>query len=239
MSRAAAAALIAMAWCAACAAAAPTVTVVTAEQPPYASDEGGQAHGIFIEVMNEVGQRAGVAFDYRFLPWSRAQQIARRPGGALIMPLARSPEREPHYRWIAPVLSFDTVLFTRDAPAPSLAQARALMIGIMFNTTFEKEVAAAGLEHVERVPDEFTNAKKLHARRIAGWITTDLVAPGVYAQAGFDPAELRRGPKLGPTKVLYLAASPDLAPELAQRLAAAIATLKRDGRLDEIVARYR
>jgi len=214
------------------------ITVVAPVQPPYTTDEGGKPSGMFIEVLAEVSKLSGLSFNYSFLPWSRAQEAGKH-GEVVIIPLARSPEREPFYQWIVPVVSFDTVLFTVRNPPASLEEARDLTIGIMFKTTFEKEVEQARLANIERVPDEITNARKLHAGRIDGWITTDLMAPGAYRQAGFNPEDLKRGPKLGPTKVLYIAASPGFSPGLAQRIADAVQRLKKEGRLDAIVDRHR
>ena len=65
------------------------------------------------------------------------------------------------------------------------------------------------------------------------------MAPGVYRQAGFNPADLKYGPKLGPTKVSYVAASPEFSKETARKLADAIDQMKTDGSWSAIVNRYR
>jgi polar amino acid transport system substrate-binding protein len=221
------------------AAAEPAITILAPVQPPYTTDEGGKPSGVFVDVLGAVSKDTGLEFKWNFLPWKRAQDLAKQGGDVLIMPLARSPEREPFYEWIVPVLAFDTVLFTVRKPPASLDDARELTIGLMFSTTFEKEVEAARITHIERVPDEITNARKLHAGRIDGWITTDMMAPGAYRQAGFNPDELRRGPKLGQTKVLYIAGSPGFPAELARRIADSVGRLKKDGRIDSMADRYR
>jgi ABC-type amino acid transport substrate-binding protein len=83
------------------------------------------------------------------------------------------------------------------------------------------------------------NARKLKLGRIGAWITTDLMAHGVYRQAGFDPAELKYGPNLGPVKISYVAASRDFPKEVAERLANAINQMRADGSYQAIVKRYR
>lgn len=78
-------------------------------------------------------------------------------------------------------------------------------------------------------------ARLLRYGRIGAWITTDLMVPGVYRQAGFNPANLKYGPKLGPTKVSYVAASPSFSHETAKKIADAIDRMNADGSWSAIV----
>jgi ABC-type amino acid transport substrate-binding protein len=101
------------------------------------------------------------------------------------------------------------------------------------------EAKQAGLPYVEESNDDLTNARKLKLGRIGAWITTDLMARGVYREAGFDPAELKYGPDLGPVKISYVAASRDFPKEIANRIANAINQMRADGSYQAIVKRYR
>ena len=65
------------------------------------------------------------------------------------------------------------------------------------------------------------------------------MAHGVYRQAGFDPAELKYGPDLGPVKVSWVATSHDFPKEIAKRVADAIDQMRADGSYQAIVKRYR
>lgn len=215
------------------------IGVCTDRHPPYVFAEQGRARGIFVDLLDDVAQETGILPDYRFLPWKRAQQVAAMAEDMLIMPLARSPEREPRFRWIAPVLSFDTVLFGRGEAPLALDAARRLPVGLMAGTLFERDAREAGFTDIQLAPDEFSNARKLHHGRIRGWITTDLVAPGVYRQAGFDATELQRGLRIGTPRVLWIAASPRFPSSLADDLQEAIARRRARGALGAIVARYR
>ena len=75
--------------------------------------------------------------------------------------------------------------------------------------------------------------------RIGAWITTDLMARGVYRQAGFDPAELKYGPVLGPVKVSWVAASHEFPKDVARRIADAIDQMRADDSYQAILKRYR
>jgi polar amino acid transport system substrate-binding protein len=219
--------------------AAQPIKVVAAEFPPLTTNEGGQPGGVVLEVVREAGRRAGIALEFRFLPWQRAQLETQRSNDVLIIPFTRTPSREEHYQWVAPVLEFHTVLVTLAKPPSSIEEARMLVVGYVRGTSFKDEAEQAGFPHVEETNDDVTNARKLKLGRIGAWITTDLMAHGVYRQAGFDPAELKYGPNLGPVKISYVAASRDFPKEIAKRIANAIEQMRADGSYQAIVKRYR
>jgi polar amino acid transport system substrate-binding protein len=157
----------------------------------------------------------------------------------MIIPFTRTPGREAQYQWVAPVLEFHTVLVTLANPPATIEEARKLVVGYVRGTSFKDEAEQAAFPFIEETNDDVMNARKLKLGRIGAWITTDLMAHGVYRQAGYDPAELKYGPNLGPVKISYLAASLDFPKETAKRLANAIDQMRADGSYQAIVKRYR
>jgi len=220
-------------------AAEPPIKVVASEFPPLTTHAGGQPGGVVLEVVREACRRAGIPLEFSFLPWQRAQLETLARNDTLIIPFTRTPGREAQYQWVAPVLEFHTVLVTLANPPSSIEEARTLVMGYVRGTSFKDEVEHAGFPYVEETDDDVTNARKLKLGRIGAWLTTDLMATGVYRQAGFDPAELKYGPTLGPVKISYVAASHDFPKELARRIAGAIDQMRADGSYQAIVKRYR
>jgi len=216
-----------------------TIKVVAAEFPPLTTNASGQPGGVVLDVVREACRRAGIALEFSFLPWQRAQLETQARNDVLIIPFTRTPSREADYQWIAPVLEFHTVLVTLASPPSSIEEARMLVVGYVRGTSFKDEAEQAGFPYVEESNDDLMNARKLKLRRIGAWITTDLMAHGVYRQAGFDPAELKYGPNLGPVKISYVAASRDFPKEIAKRIATAIDQMRADGAYQAIVKRYR
>ena len=216
-----------------------SIKVVAAEFPPLTTIAGGQPGGVVLEVVREAGKKAGIPLEFSFLPWQRAQLVTQTKNDVLIIPFTRTPGREAHYQWVAPVLEFHTVLVTLAKPPSSLEEARKLVVGYVRGTSFKDEAEQGGFPHVEETDDDVTNAKKLKMGHLGAWITTDLMAKGVYRQAGYDPAELRYGPNLGPVKVSWVAASHDFPQATAARLAKAIDQMRADGSYQAIVKRYR
>jgi len=215
------------------------IKVVAAEFPPLTTDAGGKPGGVVLEIVREAGARAGVPLEFSFLPWERAQLEVQARNDVLIIPFTRTPSREAQYQWVAPVLEFHTVMVTLADPPSSIEQARLLVVGYVRGTSFKDEAKQAGFPYIEESNDDLTNARKLKLGRIGAWITTDLMARGVYREAGFDPAELKYGPDLGPVKISYVAASHDFPKEIAGRIAAGINQMRADGSYQEIVKRYR
>jgi len=221
------------------AAAEQSIKVVAAEFPPLTTNAGGQPGGVVLEIVREAGKKAGIPLEFSFLPWQRAQMEVQAKNDTLIIPFTRMPSREAQYQWVAPVLEFHTVLVTLANPPASIEEARKLVVGYVRGTSFKDEAERGGFPYVEETTDDVLNARKLKLGRIGAWITTDLMAQGVYRQAGFDPAELKYGPTLGPIKISYVAASHDFPKETAKKLANAINQMKEDGSYQAIVKRYR
>lgn len=220
-------------------AAEPPIKVVASEFPPLTTHAQGQPAGVVLEVLREAGKRAGVALEFSFLPWQRAQMEVQGRSDVLIIPFTRTPGREAQYQWVAPVLEFHTVLVTLAQPPASIDEARKLVVGYVRGTSFKDEVDQAGFPYFEESNEDVTNARKLKLGRIGAWITTDLMAHGVYRQAGYDPAELKYGPNLGPVKVSWVAASHEFPKETARKIAGAIDQMRADGAYQAIVKRYR
>ena len=217
----------------------PTVKVVAAEFPPLTTNAGGQPGGVVLEVVREACRRSGIPLEFNFLPWQRAQLETQTRNDVLIIPFTRTPGREAHYQWVAPVLEFHTVLVTLASPPSTIEEARSLVVGYVRGTSFKDEAEQAGFPFIEESNDDVVNARKLKLGRIGAWITTDLMATGVYRQAGFDPAELKYGPDLGPVKISYVAASHDFPKATADKIANAINQMRADGSYHAIVKRYR
>ena len=97
-----------------------SIKIVTSDFPPLTMLRDGHPSGIVVEVIEEVCRREGLSPEFIFLPWQRAQKQVLESKNILITPFTRTPDREAHYFWIAPILEFQTVLVTVDNPPKNI-----------------------------------------------------------------------------------------------------------------------
>ncbi len=92
---------------------APVLKVVTTEYPPFEYVEDGVFRGQDVDTVRTVLRAMGFEPDFQVLPWARAEMMVRRGNADLLFSLTRSPERERHYLFTAPISSARDVLYAR------------------------------------------------------------------------------------------------------------------------------
>lgn len=78
-----------------------TLRIVTSHLPPLVMEDEGERPGALHELVTELSKRLGLAPSMQFVPWKRALFLSTQMSATAIFPLTRTPEREPHYRWLA------------------------------------------------------------------------------------------------------------------------------------------
>lgn len=90
------------------------LVVYTEDFPPYnypAPD--GSVAGTSTDVVRQVLDRAGMPYEIKLVPWSRAVQLSLADPNALIYTLARTPKRDRDYDWLVPLVRSEYHLFAR------------------------------------------------------------------------------------------------------------------------------
>ncbi|KQW93991.1 hypothetical protein ASC94_15725 [Massilia sp. Root418] len=107
--------------------------IVTGDLPPYAIEGQPQRPGLHVEVVEQVLRRAGHPAKVGFYPWARAIALTKHTPHTAILPLTRTPEREPHFTWLMKLDTQHFVFINRqaDTPVASLEQARKLRIAVL------------------------------------------------------------------------------------------------------------
>src|SRR4051794_34717540 len=78
------------------------VTVLGNDSMPYCGLLNGKPAGMAVDILNTVTRNGGPTFKFDFsAPWSRSQVLVHEQPGTAIIPLTRTSEREPKYKWIA------------------------------------------------------------------------------------------------------------------------------------------
>lgn len=151
------------------------------------------------------------AGDVSWMPWARAYMTAAS-GGSMIFPLARTPEREKAWQWLAPLAQDHFVLVVSGEAARrgrDLASLRQLKTGAIRSEFVVGRLQTLGFQQVDVAPTETANAKKLALGRIEAWATVASVAAALKQREGL-PAGVQVVPLEPGAFSMWLAASPDV-----------------------------
>jgi len=213
-----------------------TIKAVTASLPPFTVSP--EKKGITHEMVEEISKRSGVDIEIEYLPWSRAQVVAQETPNTLIFTIGRSEAREPKYTWIAQLAESNTVFATVGEKVDSLEAGKNLSaITVLANTPREKKLAGEGFTNFTPQQKVELCARMLNGGRVDAWYTLDVRATYVFKEYGLDTSKLVFGE---PTSVLplWLAGNLEFDAEVADKIKAAVESMKADGTVDAIKAKY-
>jgi len=215
--------------------------LVTGALPPFSMADDATEPGVLVEVAVEAARRAGWPLRPVFQPWARAVLTAQQQPRTLVVPLTRTPEREAQFQWIARIglQDFGFLNLAGATRIGSLAQARALKVGVLRGSPHAKRLAELGFE----------------AARIALASSNDdlqrmLDLQMVDAVYGSLPINLYNARRLGrkaealqvgwvvETGEIWLAAGSGLGAAEIDALRHAVAAMERDGAMQRLYQRY-
>ena len=202
----------------------------------YARDDG--VTGISSDILRAVCERAQVQCQQilRF-PWQRVYQQTLDDAGYGLFSTARTAEREGLFKWVGPIASNEWVLFSKGDSSiqlNSLDDARRYRIGGYKGDAKTQFLLDRGLE-VQTALRDSENVKKLERGQIDLWVTSNQAGRFVARQEGVE--NLKMVQKLH-TADLYLALNLQTSDELVQKLQSALDSLRAEGALRSIEARY-
>lgn len=241
------ASLIRTLWLAACALAggaqAQELRLLAAELPPYTyqvpsastSELPGPGRGVLHDLVKELARRVGHSGRIEYMPWYRAQEIARQGPRVGILALTRSPEREPHYQWLVELLQDDLVLVgSPGVDVSDLARVKDRPVGVLERSGAEALARSLNFSKLSPQREEWMNAKRMKDRRIDAWIAPRAMVVHAVREVRGNLDVLQFGQVIR-TSRLYLAASPDLPGAEAAQWQAAWAAMQADGSAATIV----
>ena len=212
------------------------LSVVTASLMPFtiSKEEKGFNH----IVVEEIATRAGLDVAINYMPWKRAQKVAKETADTLIIGMSRTSSREPNYAWIAPLLQVNEVMVATSQTFDSIEAAqKAGKIGVLAGTPRERKLKQAGVSAVVAINDPESAAKMLKSGRIVAWYTHDKRAAYFWKQLGGSGQPLKMGKPLADGTV-YLAAHKSFPEEVQESLRQALQAMRDDGSYDKLHAEH-
>lgn len=213
-----------------------TVQVVT-EDSAYSYVEQGQVAGPATRIVRAALARAG--FDkvhVDLYPWARAYAMAQSQPNVLIYLIARTPEREHRFKWVAELMKIEYHLYRlasrADLQASSLEAARPYRVGVIREDVRQDYLKRKGFEHLVLSAGNDENFRQLLAGRVDMIALAPSDAVLLCQKYRVDCATLTRVLTLDELTVgLYMAFSQATDDPVAERLGRAYQALKAEGAL--------
>ncbi|WP_137804054.1 ABC transporter substrate-binding protein [Pseudomonas sp. G(2018)] len=221
------------------------MVLLTENFPPYNMAKNGKnfaqdenINGIATDIVREIFKRADITYSLTLrFPWERIYKLTLEKPGYGVFVMARLPDREKLFKWVGPIGPDDWIMLAKadsKITIETLNDARKYRIGAYKGDAIAETLTKQGLNPVVVLRDQ-DNAKKLVNGQIDLWATGDPAGRYLARQDGvtglktvlrFNSAEL------------YLALNKDVPDETVAKLQAALDQLRKEGVVDDIMARY-
>lgn len=221
------------------------LVLLTENFPPYNMAKNGKnfaqdenINGIAVDIVREMFKRAEVSYSLTLrFPWERIYKLALEKPGYGVFVMARLPDREKLFKWVGPIGPDDWIMLAKadsKISIESLEQARKYKIGAYKGDAIAETLAKQGLKPIVVLRDQ-DNAKKLESGQIDLWATGDPAGRYLARQEGVNGLKtvLRFN-----SAELYLALNKDVPDDVVAKLQAALDQLRKEGVVDDIMARY-
>ncbi|MDR6916630.1 polar amino acid transport system substrate-binding protein [Pseudomonas sp. 3296] len=221
------------------------LVLLTENFPPYNMAKNGKnfaqdenINGIAVDIVREMFKRADITYSLTLrFPWERIYKLALEKPGYGVFVMARLPDREKLFKWVGPIGPDDWIMLARADSKISLEtldDARKYKIGAYKGDAIAETLGKQGMNPIVVLRDQ-DNAKKLVNGQIDLWATGDPAGRYLARQEGVNGLKtvLRFN-----SAELYLALNKDVPDEMVAKLQAALDQLRKEGKVDEIMARY-
>lgn len=227
-----------------CAAQAQALHLVTEEAYPFQYLENRVLKGMSVDIISEMAERSGVKVEHEVLSWKDAYDRAQRDRNTCVYSTARIENRERLFKWVGPIVENRWSAFGKKdmkQKPKTLADLRFIRVGVLegdAKATFlmDNGIATA----LNPVRDDALNPPKLTADKnengkIDVWVTGYYAAQKIAAKTNTPDIEHLFQIHASPN---YLACNYGVKDETLQKLTAALAAMKQDGKLKKIVDAY-
>ena len=173
----------------------PELKLLTEENPPYSflDEDSGTIKGSAVEIVSALMHDAGVGYSLTLLPWNRAFRETRDAPGTCLFVVNRTPEREPLFEWVGPLINGGWAIYRRpgsDIVINSLADIKGHTIaGKMGSASVDTLEAEAGVTVTRTSKDEMAARMLFHGRADL-WVSGVVDAPSAARAIGVPPPEL-------------------------------------------------
>ncbi len=217
------------------------LVLTTEDYPPFNMlvSGGSEIVGISTEKVRELMRRAKEPYTIKLFPWNRAYQMGRSEPRTCVFSTTRTPEREPLFKWIGPLVKNNWVIFARknDSRNPrSLDELRDYVLGVYRSDAVGEYLAHHGFK-TDVANYDVDNPRKLLYQRFDFWATGELLGLAILKQQGLAEQIVPLF-QFNQTE-MYLACQPDMPLEKVEMLNRILREMEKDGSSAAIEQKYR
>ncbi|MFB9952248.1 substrate-binding periplasmic protein [Rhizobium puerariae] len=209
----------------------------TESYPPFSYREpDGRYRGAGVDQIEIIMRDMAMPFTMEIMPWARAIAVAETQPMHCVFAAARTPDREPRFKWILP-LFVDRSILVRHAgtsiDATTIEEARQYTVGTHREDYTEALLRTSGFPKIDLSADFDTTLRKLLGDRI------DMMpmSQSVYEKLRKEGTPIERV-MLFSKQQLGIACNLDVPDELIAKMQANLDRLIRDGVQEAIFRRY-
>ena len=220
------------------------IIVYSAVYPPYQIDDNGKFTGVNTEIVKAIFHNAGIPFEIKYVPWSRAQKIVGDDSlkNSAIYCLGRNEQREKQYKWVG-VYYYQKVNFltlkNSDVKINSLDDVKKYVTGLVRGDIITEQLKSQGfIGKYEIVSDDILNVRKLFKKRVQTIVTSLIAAKYIAKENGLDPNQIE--PQYNVATIKFnLALSKKTSDEIGSKLHASLNVLLDNGTIEKIIDNWR
>ena len=143
----------------------------TATEPPgNFVDENGEITGLSVDYVREIQQRIGNTDDIKMIPWTRIYQTALKTPNIVFFSVARTPEREDKFHWIALVMRKPWAIYGKKGSGLQIRRLedakKVKAVGVMRGDVRADWLRQQGFTNLDNAVDHKQNIEKLIRGRV-------------------------------------------------------------------------
>ncbi|CAH9067326.1 hypothetical protein PSECIP111951_04128 [Pseudoalteromonas holothuriae] len=168
------------------------IHVYTEDFPPYQEFMGpGKIGGVATELVKALFEHSNIDYKIHVLPWFRTSHIVNNTPNTFIYSLARTQEREEHYRWIAPLcevnVSFYKLKARKDIIIHDIEDVRQYIVAVASGQPTEQHLVELGFSQDDNLvilASHQQGAQMLNKARVDLLYGADLFVKNVQQSLG-------------------------------------------------------
>ncbi|WP_157619373.1 substrate-binding periplasmic protein [Psychromonas aquimarina] len=217
------------------------LNLVTALEPPQQYLEDGRLQGIGIDVINAIQKEVGSSYKISYFPWARAMRDAKTTKNTVMFLAAKSPDREPYFNFIGPILSKKYYLYKRSNSSleiQSLEAARNVKsITSMRSDVRTSYLISRGFNNIQVLVTHKQGLLMLIKGRADLWTNSDWELPSQLKAANIQSSQLTPVYELF-KKFNYIIVNNQTDPNIISNWKKALRKIKDDGTMEIIAAKW-